>query len=101
MALPDQKYERRGDDRSVYGIFRLLRRPMLRLQEFIRTQRISLSERNGTAANAALSSTVSLCRKSGETAEFDRSDEHRARRYSGKRRTERPNFGCRYAVRCG
>ncbi len=49
---------------------------MLRLQEFICTQRISLSERNTTAADAALSSTVSLCRKSGETAEFDRSDEH-------------------------
>src|SRR5258708_31890103 len=99
MALPDKKYERRSDGRSVYGIFRLLRRPMLRLHKFNGTQRISLSERNGTAANAALSSTVSLRRKSGETAEFDRSGEHRARCHSGKRRPERPNFGCRYAVR--
>lgn len=43
---------------------------MLRLQEFIGTQRISLSERNGTATNAALSPTVSLCRKSSETTDL-------------------------------
>jgi hypothetical protein len=50
MALPDKKYEGRGVERSVYGILRLLWRPLLRLQEFKRAQRSSLSERNGTAA---------------------------------------------------
>lgn len=41
-------------------------------------------------ANAVLSSTVLLRRKTSQTAKFDRSDEHRAPCNSGKRRTERP-----------
>src|SRR4030095_2717628 len=101
MALPDEEHEWRNDDRSVHGVLGLLRRSMLRLQELICTQRFSLSDVNGTRADAALSPTVSLSRKSGETTELDRSDEHRARCHSRKCRTERPNVGCGCAVRCG
>src|SRR5215204_266018 len=97
MALPGEEYGRRDVDRIVHGILRHLRRPLLCLQEFRRTERFSLSERKCAATNAALSSTVSLPGKGGETAEFDRSVEYCARGHAGECRAGRLDVRCRDA----